>query len=208
VHALVDVYGAAHIYDSPTPLFDNEWYTLLRSKTLAERRRWEKSFEASNYLSSIKAPVLLSGAINDPVFPLDTMSATVSAIPKGIADFTYMLHTEEIGEALPRAYRFMDAQLKGLEPEYPRLLSAERSGSNVVARVKGGLAIEKAILFTTADVTALWPSKKWVQTPMRSRTEKEALFVEGLIPSGARYWFLTVYFGDDTRVSAPVQALE
>lgn len=151
---------------------------------------WWTRWDASNYLSGVRVPMLWVNGTNDKFFWLPAWQQSYREIPeaqRSLAQRVGMKHGHPPDGDPPEVLAFADATVRGTEPA-PRILSAREDGRAFVVDFSPAQPVEKAELHYTTDSSGPWEKREW-KTVIAALSPGEA---RADIPDDAAVYFLNL----------------
>ena len=192
----VPVYGCGFLHENSVwrePRFDR--------MPPAQRERWVKWFDPSQYLPQVRCPILFLNGTNDFAYPLDSYRRSYDLVPKQ--------RTLSIIPRLPHGHIwtfrevdfFVDSVLKEGEP-LPVLGDLQTAGRAVSTTVNIAPArLKEAALHYTTDAGA-WQNREWKSLPATIEQAGERTIIRAMLPEGTQLvYYLAVKDSRDATVS-------
>ncbi|HQU47044.1 MAG TPA: alpha/beta fold hydrolase [Pirellulales bacterium] len=151
----VPVYGCGFLADNSV------WLPTFERMPADERDRWVKNFDPSNYLPSVRCPVLFINGTNDYAYPLDSYQKSYRLVP-GRVDLCVkvrMPHSHPDGWGPPEIGIYVDSVLKDGRP-LATIGPTEQRGNRAAARFKATVPIMRAEAHY-AVATGPWNKRSW-----------------------------------------------
>jgi dienelactone hydrolase len=153
--AAVPVYGCGFLSD------DSVWTPTFERMPADLRERWVTNFDPSNYLPSVRCPMLFINGTNDFAYPLGSCQKSYQLVP-GPIDLCLrvrMPHSHPDGWASVETGIFVDGLLNDGRP-LAAIEPAQIHGSRAVARFKTSVPIHRSEAhFAVAD--GPWGKRGW-----------------------------------------------
>ena len=195
----VPVYGCGFLAE------DSVWLPTFERMSPELRERWINNFDPSNYLPSVRCPMLFINGTNDYSYPLDSFQKSYRLVP-GRVDLCIrvkMPHSHPDGWSPVEIGIYVDSILKHGRP-LPAIEPAEINGSRLVARFKSTVPIARAEgHFAVAD--GAWNKRSW-QTISAVHTRDTA---SAELPTARPLvYYLSITDERGAQVSTPHEVLE
>lgn len=181
--AAVPVYGCGHLQDN------SAWTDRLQKMTTEQRDRWTQLWDPSQYLPSVRMPILFVNGTNDFAYPLDSYLKSIDDVrgPKQVRITVNMPHGHPPGWQPPEIGLFVDQVLKKeqllLDPGEPKLEDKEIS-----LTCRGTIPPKSASLHYT---TGAEPINKRTWQTVAAKVAGQLITVAAP-PGDANVWFLTL----------------
>jgi dienelactone hydrolase len=158
--AAVPVYGCGFLHEN------SSWKEPVLDRMAPElRERWVRLFDPSQYLGSVRCPILFLNGTNDVHYRTDSW--------RGSCDLVHAPKTLSLQIRLPHGHiwtfgivdAFLDSQLRGGEP-LPKVGPTSVAAGVVEATVDSPKRVAKAEIYYTPD-TGPWQQREWKTAPAR-----------------------------------------
>lgn len=156
----VPVYGCGFLQEN------SAWKEGILDKMPADlRERWVRLYDPSQYLPSIRCPILFLNGTNDFAYPMDSYKKSYSLVraPRTLSVQIRLPHGHIWSYGIVDA--FVDSVLKG-RPSLPRLGAMQVKQDTVEAAVRSSEPLSKAELYYTSD-SGKWQERLWQAIPAR-----------------------------------------
>ncbi|VTS00114.1 alpha/beta hydrolase family protein [Tuwongella immobilis] len=156
--AAVPVYGCGFLQDNSV------WKPNRFDKMSPEQRDlWIRYFEPSQYLGSVKCPILFLNGTNDFAYPMDSYQKSYNLVqsPRTISVRVRLPHGHIW--TFPEVDTFIDSHLKSGKP-VASVGPLMRMGDQATAKVNSAVPLQKAMLHF-AEATGPWQTRKWSSMP-------------------------------------------
>ncbi len=156
----VPVYGCGFLHENSV------WKENILDKMPADlRERWVRLFDPSQYLSSVRCPILFLNGTNDFAYPMDSYKKSYSLVRslKQVSMQIRLPHGHIWTYGIVDA--FVDSKLKG-GPPLPVLSTMKVRKGSAESIVKSATPISRAELYFTTD-SGKWQDRRWQAVPAR-----------------------------------------
>lgn len=195
--AAVPVYGCGFLHENSV-WKPNKFDTF----TPPRRNRWVRAFDPSQYLATVKCPILFLNGTNDFAYPLDSYQKSYSLVtsPRTLSVQVRLRHGHIW--TFQEVDAFIDTHLKEGQP-LPVIRDMKQNGATVSAEVKAMTELKAASL-EYAVAEGAWQQREWKSQPA---TLKENEIVATLPETRPLVYFLTVTDARGLKVTTPHQVL-
>lgn len=194
----IPVYGCGH-YDRTV------FAGALAKRPATEAALWSKQWDASNFLSSVTAPMLWVNGTNDHFFWLPAWQSSYRQIPperRTLALRVGMPHGHPPAGDPPEVLAFADSVVRGGVP-LPRITNVERRDGTVSISYTSDHPVVRAELNYTADPAGEWEKREWKTVP----AEVQPGTVRATLPPDAVVYFVNLFDDRGLLVSSEHETL-
>jgi dienelactone hydrolase len=179
----IPVYGCGHYADT---IFS----TAIAKRPAAESALWFSHWDASNYLGSVRAPILWVNGTNDHFFWLPAWQQSYRQTPAASRTVTLrvaMPHGHPPAGDPPEVLAFADSIVRGA-PALAVVEPMKLEGDTVSCAYRSARSVIRAELNYCVESAGPWEQRKWLFTPATVSSAS----VSARLPAGAAVYYLNL----------------
>ena len=192
----VPVYGCGYYEDT---IFAAE----LAKLPSPESALWYVQWDAKNYISEIRIPVLWVNGTNDKYFWLPAWQKSHRQMTDSFSTLSLrvnMKHGHPPAGDPPEIRAFADSQT-GLGPKLPKITGLQQIDRSVTVDFQSSESPSSAELSYSTDASKPWSKRQWLSVPA-SLSEHQA---QAVLPPEAKFFFMSIGSERGITVSTPYQ---